>query len=399
MGSVSTRGPRSALPILARVVLAAFTDGAPLSRVQLTDITGLSRPVLNTVLDTLISRGDLVETSAAREGASRGRPSRYYQRTALAQPVVVIELDKDISTTATLVAADGTSLDVQSAPPWSSDWPTWSSGVKQAVVKMASGVTPRMAVLSVPFPVRPGRGMPPVHPLPPDERSAGDHVRPQPDWLLHDPRPAIESALGMPALVINDANLAALGESHSGAASSYRGVIHLVMRYGLGAGLIFDGAPLTGANGFAGELAHVQVRDNGHYCFCGGRGCWVTETTGPDLVMAVAAAIGHPLTLEEMLQLVELGQPLVHRFLRDYGALVGRAIAPVVTTIDPDAIIIDARLHSAAAPVLEGMTRELTHRCPPDLLERLHIAQGALEHAQYHGAVAAANAATGLNSI
>ncbi len=44
-------------------------------------------------------------------------------------------------------------------------------------------------------------------------------------------------------------------------------------RVGVGAGIIVNGAPLSGRDGHAGEIGHNVVDASGPHCHCGKRGC------------------------------------------------------------------------------------------------------------------------------
>jgi predicted NBD/HSP70 family sugar kinase len=78
-------------------------------------------------------------------------------------------------------------------------------------------------------------------------------LRPAP-WLEDNPRDALSRLLGGTALVVNDANLAALGEAGLGAGRGRRAVCYLAVADGIGAGLVFDGRLLPG-NGFCVDNA------------------------------------------------------------------------------------------------------------------------------------------------
>ena len=86
-----------------------------------------------------------------------------------------------------------------------------------------------------------------------------------------------------PVVAENDANLGALGESSFGAGRGLDSFVYVMLGHGVGAGLVFGGRLHRGAAGFAGELAHVQVRDleDGPLCVCGGRGCLAQVTAPP----------------------------------------------------------------------------------------------------------------------
>ncbi|MFQ5463814.1 MAG: ROK family protein, partial [Phycisphaerae bacterium] len=83
----------------------------------------------------------------------------------------------------------------------------------------------------------------------------------------------ISQALGLPAVLINDASAACFGEFRAGAG---QGVGHLAMMTlgtGVGGGLIIDGRLVTGEFGHGAELGHMIVHPEGRRCGCGQCGC------------------------------------------------------------------------------------------------------------------------------
>ena len=123
-------------------------------------------------------------------------------------------------------------------------------------------------VLSVPAPFQPGAGAP--------TSGAGDE-RSLRTWLAGDPLPELAERFGVPVVVENNANLAALGEYLAGAVPGRSDVVDLrVAGSWVGAGLVLGGRVHRGAVGFAGELGHIHVDDDGPLCRCGGRGCLVS---------------------------------------------------------------------------------------------------------------------------
>lgn len=79
-----------------------------------------------------------------------------------------------------------------------------------------------------------------------------------------------------PVLVDNEASLAALGEHFFGAAKGFREVLYISAGVGLGGGLIVEGEIYRGSSGIAGEFGHMTVDLNGVECSCGKKGCWET---------------------------------------------------------------------------------------------------------------------------
>jgi ROK family protein len=350
--SPGQRSQGSSIALLERLVLACFANPAGLTRPELEELTGLSRTVVAGVVASLLERGELVRAHQSPASGVRGRPPARYQRAALLPPVLLIRLRKDGSTSVSSVYGDGTSDAADNCARWSDTWPDWSP----------------------PFPVAEGQGAPRLYAVPPEVlKMTGKRIPPRPPWLARDPRPALSDLLGCTALMVNDANLAALGEARFGAGRGRLAVVHLVVVDGVGAGFVFGGRLFTGAHGFSGELAHVQITPEGYPCVCGNRGCLVTESPLRPGQAGQQAALS-------------LGQ------LAELGSLTGRALAPLVTVLDPDCVVVDARLGEAAELFIAGVTAEVAQRCPPPLAERLTVVPGELDDAERFGALAAADA-------
>ena len=75
----------------------------------------------------------------------------------------------------------------------------------------------------------------------------------------------LSQRLGVPAIVGNDANLAALGEHRYGAGKGVRDLVFLAVSTGIGAGIMIGGELFTGSAGFAGEVGHMTVDSHGLY--------------------------------------------------------------------------------------------------------------------------------------
>src|SRR5262249_3708578 len=83
----------------------------------------------------------------------------------------------------------------------------------------------------------------------------------------------LRSRVGLPVLVGNDANVAALGEHRYGAGRGSQDMIYLTVSTGIGGGLVLDGRLYHGFSGTAGEAGHMPVRPDGPRCNAGHPGC------------------------------------------------------------------------------------------------------------------------------
>lgn len=79
--------------------------------------------------------------------------------------------------------------------------------------------------------------------------------------------------LGLPGVLVNDANAAAYGEYLCGAGHHQGDMVLLTLGTGVGSGIVLGGKLLEGAHGIGGEMGHMVVHPGGEPCGCGQRGC------------------------------------------------------------------------------------------------------------------------------
>ena len=227
-------------------------------------------------------------------------------------------------------------------------------------------------------------------PAPIDRRSAKITSGILPGWRDLVPAAVLEGLLGVPATVDNDANLGALAELHHGAARGVSDLVYLKVASGLGAGIVLGGRLHRGATGIAGEIGHVQIREDGHVCRCGNRGCLETEVAMPQLLALLEPAYDEPLDAARVLALDADGDAGVRRVLRDAGSTMGRALADLCNSLNPELIVVGGPLGSAAS-LLEGLRAAVDRYAQPNTAEAVRVVPGELgDRAEVRGALALA---------
>ncbi len=162
--------------------------------------------------------------------------------------------------------------------------------------------------------------------------------------LQHQPfRTDLETLLGVPVVVENDANCFALAETRLGVVPSLglpvSTVFGIILGTGVGGGLVIDGNLTDGPNRIRGEWGHNHLDDSGGVCWCGRTGCVETILSGPALERYYADAAGQSLALAEIAKAA--GQdPVATRAMERLVTFFGRGIAGVINLLDPDVIVI-----------------------------------------------------------
>lgn len=163
----------------------------------------------------------------------------------------------------------------------------------------------------------------------------------------------IPDGAGVRLLIGNDATLAGLAESRTGAAHSAATALHLIVAHGLGGTLVVNGEPVGGAHGAAGEYGHIPFGDSALACPCGAVGCWDLTVDGRALARHRGDA-----PPEDPVGYVRTVAGCGDRDIRTRKAFeavatsLGRGIGGLVNLHDPDVVTIGgvAPLLRAAAP-------------------------------------------------
>jgi glucokinase len=198
--------------------------------------------------------------------------------------------------------------------------------------------------------------------------------------------PAIESALGQPVLLENDANAAALGEMWQGAARECRTIICLTLGTGVGGGIVLDGRLWRGADGTAGELGHTTVDPfGGVQCKCGNVGCLEAYASATAMVrMAREALAQHPsstlhsinaddLTSKTVYSAATEGDELALEVFRRVGVYLGIAMANFIDIFNPEMIVVGGGAAAAWEMFAPHARAEVTKRAFPVPAQRCRI--------------------------
>ncbi|HOX38378.1 MAG TPA: ROK family protein [Candidatus Brocadiia bacterium] len=190
----------------------------------------------------------------------------------------------------------------------------------------------------------------------------------------------ISESLGIPAVMDNDANVAALGEHRYGAGVGLSSIIFYTVSTGIGGGIILDGKPYRGRYSAAGEFGHSPVWPGGPECPCGNRGCLEAVCSGDGIARRARKAVrGKPeagkmllasaggdtekITAKLVFQTARAGDSLSHEIIEETGRYFAMSIATAFNVLDLDLAILGGGVSLAGeqllAPIRENMKNHL----------------------------------------
>lgn len=246
------------------VLLSAIWENAPISRVSLSEVTGLAPSSITRLIRHLSSQGLIIETGKGQSSGGR-------------QPILIAP-----NPGAGIIL----SLDLSGSQIRGGVFDAANQGIRQ-VESPFDGLGPENIGRQIfaladellrdqPLGERPLLGIGVSSPGVVSGEVVSNHTL----KLHHFPlQTLLEERYHVPVLVQNDSRVAALTEKYYGAGRQVDDFIYVLLSDGIGAGLILNGELYNGPLEIAGEIGHTIVDRSGTFCSCGRRGCLETVAT------------------------------------------------------------------------------------------------------------------------
>lgn len=217
---------------------------------------------------------------------------------------------------------------------------------------------------------------------------------PNMDWGFVNVKDELSKYIDVPFVITNDANSAAVGEQFFGLGKNKKNFIEVTLGTGLGCGIIVDGKILHGFSGFAGELGHYTVKENGRICGCGKRGCLETyaSATGIKRTMLELLSsengetsfrkiapdkINSKMIYDEAIN----GDQLALKAFEKTGEVLGKVLANVSALFSPEVVFLFGGLANADKLIIEPTKRHLEANIMSLFKEQIEIIKSGLDEA------------------
>ena len=171
----------------------------------------------------------------------------------------------------------------------------------------------------------------------------------------------ISSRIGIRVMLENDTRARCYAEYTTGKAKNESNVLYLHMGRGVAIGIVIDGKLYYGKNGFAGEFGHIPFFDNEIICACGKKVCLETEVSGIALENKIVDLIergvnthlremydrGESIHINDIIAAARNDDNLAIELIEEAGEKVGKAVAFLINTFNPETVIVGGNLAMA----------------------------------------------------
>ncbi|MCP3966943.1 MAG: ROK family transcriptional regulator [Lentisphaerae bacterium] len=326
---------RGATPSLARQinireVLDHLRRKSPLSRAELTRLTGVSAPTMQKLLTVLLDSGLIREVESEVEG--RGRPSKSY--TLSGRKIQVFGAVVGVTTCRIFTAP--LSLELRKIAeykfPTPDNYDDLITEFRQFMLKQASQNISFLGLgISIPGLVNTNEQnvivSPNIH-------------------CLDGSFPARDMAEGLElqTLTLQEQLALCLAEQNAGNTDGCGNFVVIDLSNGMGMGIMSEGGQFTGRCGYAGEIGHVVVNPDGPLCGCGKHGCFETVVSDFVLQKKVSEKVGYDVSFTELEKMLQNGSVDVSEDIDEMMDYLGRAISMTINILNPGLILLNGRI-------------------------------------------------------
>lgn len=321
-----------------QMVLGRIRAAGRIGRAEIARASGLSIQAVSNIIAGLLAEGFILEQG--RRSAGRGQPPVQYSLDPQGGFALGIEIRPDAVFAAVLDLC-GTTIGAERARLPATDRATITRAVTDLCDRvLRNSDTPRERVL--------GAGV--VMPGPFGATGLAGSGSELLTWDDTAPDAWFSKALGLPVVVENDANAAAMAERIAGVARGLDTYAFLYFGSGLGLGSVHKGRLITGAHGNAGEIGHIPVPS-------GGRTAPLESMVSRLSVQRALHAAGEDVfSGDEITRLYEARDPALLAWLNAAVEPLSAAVTIVENLFDPQTVILGGAMPDA---ILDHLLRSV----------------------------------------
>ena len=174
-------------------------------------------------------------------------------------------------------------------------------------------------------------------------------------------RDLLEHRIGIRVLLENDTRARCYTEYTCSKSKDDKNLLYLHLGRGVAIGIVTDGKLYYGKSGFAGEFGHIPFFDNEIICSCGKKGCLETEVSGiaieEKIVRKIESGVNtilrekydrqEPIHIDDIIAAAKNDDNLSIELIEEAGEKVGKAVAFLINTFNPETVIVGGNLAAA----------------------------------------------------
>lgn len=341
-------------------VLELIRHDEPISRTEIARQLEISVPTAMRIVDGLVSEG-LVRPANSKEW-SGGRKRELYEYNGEAHLVIGVDLGG--------TKIYGAVANLRGEILYEAHDPNHQSQSEESLMVLCNMIadlerfahTTGLPILGI------GVGVPGI-----TDAETGLVIKaPSLDWEHFPLKARLSERFNYPLVIENDVNLAALGEYWFGLTSGFINMVLIAIGTGIGAGIILNGAVLSGAHQTAGEVGYLLPDLASLHQKYPGFGAFEQRASGTGIAARARQRLDGQwdadrlaaLTAEDIFTFVRLREPWAQEVLDETVDYLAQAIAAISLIVDPEVIILGGGVARSADLLIEPILNRLDGTIP-----------------------------------
>lgn len=331
-----------------QIILNYVREEGPISRASIAQLTDLQRSTVSLIVDELLKLGMIEEVYGESSG---GRPPQLLSLQTTNALALGVDLGKKVTIVGTSDLS-GRLLEKQSFPT-SRDFDETISRIIEAAqffIRKSNGSIEGIGI-SLPGLVETWTGR--IVSIP--------HL----DWKFPAIVERLEAATGLPVLVENDTNAAALAELWLGRPEikNVRNFVVVLIHQGIGTGIVFDGQLYRGKGGVAGEFGHMTIGTNAPIACAAGRfDCWEAFASERAAVARYMKKSGKnngadKIDFDQLIEIALKGDGNARNALKETAKYIGIGISNLVQGLSPEVTIVAGQIVKAWSIIADDINQ------------------------------------------
>ena len=340
-------------------ILDQIRRNGPVSRVELAELTGLSRALVTRVTAELIGDGLVIERpTAPTKNLGRRRINLDLNDNAAYSAGVKISMNQVSFAVVNFRARVLSSLSIDAALG-KQPMERWVEVIHQGVESCAARAGLAMTDLS-----GLGVGLPGFV----DWQTGHVHWTPLTNAPAPDLGRMLQARFPFPVYLENDVNSVTQGEQWFGRGRGLDNFIVVSVEEGLGMGIVIQGRIYRGARGIGAEFGHMVLDPDGPRCTCGKKGCVEAYAGGRGIMAAAEEARRRgawpnkplpPMSVDELIDLAHSGDLAATTIFNQAGRMLGLGVAGLIQVFNPSRVIVTGEYARAGKVLFGPMTKAM----------------------------------------
>ncbi len=363
-----------------RLVLQLIQGQGPISRRDISQLTGLSGASVSGITNELIELGLIYELGEAEELGRAGRRAVLLRLNPNAGLVIGIKLGV-YSISCVLTDLDANVL-YSTEHIFTSTDPTSAPYNPEATIQLTIQIIDNFlsdANIDMKRLLGIGVGINGIV----DPEAGVSLMAPHFGWRDVSIAEPLSRHFDIPVSLENDVRALTVAEQWFGAGREANHFATVVVGYGIGSGLVANNQLYRGAIGGAGEFGHNLMQPDGPLCSCGKRGCLESLASIPAIIRSITEALAsgessmlsgeRDLTIDTIAKAAKAGDALTLRVLETAGTWLGFGIANLVNVVNPEILVLHGEALQLGPAYLNPTERAMREHVFNDLTSSLQI--------------------------